>query len=341
MTLRVESYTGDGAEWDAFVRSSDGWTHFHLAGWRGVMERTLGHESVYLAARNAAGVLEGVLPLVRVRSLMFGHYLVSQPFVNYGGPLGSDPAVQSLVQAAVSLARRDGVKLLELRSRAPLPIGLAVSHRKITVVLDLPPRSDELWTCFDAKVRNQIRRPEKDGVTVRFGADQVDAFFGVFAHHMRDLGTPTQSRALFRAVAETFGDDVWFGCAYLDGRAIAGGCAFRWGTEIEIAWASSLSAFKRLAPNMLLYWSFMERAIASGLTLFNFGRCTPESGPHRFKRQWGSRDEALWWYTFSPKGVVATPTPDRGAYAWGARMWKRLPVPLATAVGPRIVRGIP
>jgi FemAB-related protein (PEP-CTERM system-associated) len=341
MTLRVERYVGDGAEWDAFVRAAPGWTHFHLAGWRRVMEHALGHECVYLVARNVAGDLEGVLPLVRVRSLMFGHYLVSQPFVNYGGPLGSEAAVEALVRAAVQQARRDGVKLMELRSRTPLPSELAVSHRKITVLLDLPRSSDALWKGLDAKVRNQIRRPQKDGVTVRFGADQVDAFFGVFSHHMRDLGTPTQSRALFQTVAEIFGDDVWFGCAYLDGRAIAAGCGFRWGHEIEMTWASSLSAYKRLAPNMLLYWSFMERAIAQRLAIFNFGRCTPESGPHRFKRQWGSHDAPLWWYTYSPRGVVATPTPERGAYAWGARMWKRLPVPLATAVGPRIVRGIP
>jgi hypothetical protein len=108
-----------------------------------------------------------------------------------------------------------------------------------------------------------------------------------------------------------------------------------------MAWASALVEFKRIAPNMLLYWSFMERAIGEGLTLFNFGRCTPGSGTHRFKQQWGSRDEPLWWYGSSRRDGAATPSPNDAGYSWGPRLWKHLPTPVATALGPRIVRYIP
>jgi FemAB-related protein (PEP-CTERM system-associated) len=336
----VERFNGSAADWDAFVRSADGWTPFHLMAWRTVMTRVFGHDTVYLAARRD-GALVGVLPLVRVKGL-FGHFLVSMPFVNYGGPLGDAAAVSALATEAERIARADGAKLLELRSRGPLSIGLPVSTRKITVVLDLPDGGGPaLWKKLDAKVRSQVRRPQKDGVTVRFGADQVAPFFSVFAHHMRDLGTPTQPKRLFETIAECFGDDVWFGCAYLGDQAIAGGCGFRWNGEFEMTWASALNAHKKLSPNMLLYWAFMERAAEEGLHLFNFGRCSPGVGTHKFKRQWGSRDEQLHWYDWSPTAGTTTPSPDQGAYSWGPRMWKRLPVPLATALGPLIVRAIP
>jgi serine/alanine adding enzyme len=87
----------------------------------------------------------------------------------------------------------------------------------------------------------------------------------------------------------------------------------------------------------------MRRAIAYGMTLFNFGRCTPGGGTHRFKRQWGSRDEALWWYQRVADGAAdaATPSPDRGAFRLGPRIWKHLPLPVATSLGPHIVRLIP
>jgi serine/alanine adding enzyme len=164
----------------------------------------------------------------------------------------------------------------------------------------------------------------------------------VFAHHMRDLGTPTQPRALFEAIAAAFDQEVWFGCASLAGRPIACGCGFRWGDEFEMTWASALVEFNRLSANMGLYWAFMERAALEGCARFNFGRCTPGSGTHRYKQQWGGRDEQLHWYQWARKeGAAATPSPDDGAYAWGPRVWKRLPVALATALGPRIVRGIP
>ncbi len=340
--MRVSHFTGADATWDEFVRSAPGWTHFHLIGWKNVIERVFGHECIYLAALDDGGTLAGVLPLVRVKSMLFGHFLVSMPFLNYGGPLGSEEAVRALVAHAGEIAARDGARLLELRSRVSLPIDLPVSHRKVTVLLDLPDDPEALWKALDAKVRSQVRRPRKEGVTVRFGPDQVAPFFDVFARHMRDLGTPTQPRRLFEVIAETFGDDVWFGCAYLADEPVACGCGFRWASEFEMTWASALVEHKRIAPNMLLYWSFMERAIAEGLTIFNFGRCTPGAGTHRFKLQWGSRDEQLWWYdrTDGSNGA-ATPSPDDSAYAWGPRLWKRLPTPVATVLGPRIVRFIP
>ena len=337
---QVEYFHGPPDEWDAFVRRTPGWTHFHLMGWLRVIAGVHGHECLALAAR-ADGQLTGVLPLVRVKSLVFGHYLISMPFVNYGGPLGSDEAVRALVAHAVALATSSGARLLELRSREPLPIDLAVSHHKITVVLDLPAGGpDALFSSFKGKLRSQVRRPQKDGVTVRFGPDQVAPFFAVFAQHMRDLGTPVQPRALFEALAAEFGQDAWFGCAWLGARPIACGLGFRWGDEFEMTWASALTAHQAIAPNMALYWAFMEKASAEGLKIFNFGRCTPDSGTHRFKKQWGSRDVPLYWYQ-SARGVTHTPSPDDAAFAWGPRVWKRLPLAVATAIGPRIVRYIP
>ena len=342
MTLRVEPFAGDAREWDDFVRRQGGWTHFHLFGWKHVITETFDHECPYLCARDAGGTLRGVLPLVRVRSIVFGHYLVSMPFLNHGGPLGDYEAVALLAAHAVELARRDGVKLLELRSRTPLEISMRVSHRKISVLLDLPPEGEsKLWKGFDPKLRSQIRRPQKDGATVRFGAEEVAPFYEVFARHMRDLGTPALPRRWFESIARHFGDSAWFACAYMAGRPVACGCALRWDAEVEITWASALVEFKRSAPNMLVYWSMLQRAASDGLRVFNFGRCTPGGGTHRFKQQWGGRDETLWWYDHSPTKDAHTPSPDDGAYSWGPRIWKRLPLPVATALGPRIVRYIP
>ncbi len=338
--MLIEQFAGAGIEWDEFVRGRPGWTHCHRYGWRRVIEDVFGHDCTYLAARDDRGALAGVLPLVRVRSLLFGHYVVSMPFLNYGGPLGGEEAVAALAAHATAQRDRDGAALLELRSAVPQPLSLAVSHRKVTVVLDLP-RGDpgRLWLQLPAKVRNQVRRPQRDGITVRFGLDQVDPFFAVFSRHMRDLGTPTQSRRFFRALADAFPRDVWFGCAYLRGRPVAGGCGFHWDRQFEMTWAAALRAYRRSAPNMALYWAFMERAAGEGLELFNFGRCTPGSSTHQFKRQWGGRDVALWWYHAGAR--AATPSPRDGPWALGSFVWRRLPLTLATALGPRIVRYLP
>lgn len=82
--------------------------------------------------------------------------------------------------------------------------------------------------------------------------------------------------------------------------------------------------------------------MAHGLTTFNFGRCTPDGGTHKFKLQWGGRDEALHWYDFAPSGATASvPSPDGGAFSWGPRIWQRLPLGITNALGPHVVKYIP
>ena len=342
VTLHVQEFAGPSAEWDRFVRAQPQWTHCHLFGWKTVMTRALGHECFLLAARDPDGGLAGVLPLVRVNSLLFGHYLVSMPFLNYGGPLGSEAGVQALVAHATCLAQRDGVKLLELRSRGPLPIALPASHRKVTVLLDLTAGSpDSVWQALNSRLKNYVRRTARAGVTVRFGPDQLRPFFEVFKRHMHELGTPTHGRRLFETIAEVFPDDVWFGCAYHAGRPVAAGCALRWAEEVEVTWASAVASAPELRPNALLYWSFIERAAREGVRTFNFGRSTPGSGPHEFKHRWGARDEPLWWYDLASRNGTTTPSPHDPGLAWGPRLWKRIPERLASALGPHIVRCLP
>jgi len=339
--IYVEQFTGIEEEWDTFAIAQKGFTHFHRLRWRSVMERVFGHDCIYLAARDESDELIGILPLVRVRSRVFGHYLVSMPFVNSGGPLGTEEGVRALSNEAVSLATFSKVKLLEMRSRVPLDISLPVSHRKITVLLPLPASKEALMKGFDQNLRRKIRKRQKIGVTVSFGHQELEPFYRVFAQNMRDLGTPTHSLGFFREIAEQFQDDCWFACAYLDGIPVAGGCGFTFGGEFEMTWASSLRSYHQQAPNLLLYYACMERSIEQGLTQFNFGRCTPDTGSHRFKTQWGGHDEPLWWYDFASSTNAITPSPDQGAFSWGPRIWRKIPVSIATRVGPSIVRYLP
>jgi serine/alanine adding enzyme len=333
----------EAAAWDRFVEASGG-TFCHLAAWGPLLREVMGAEPLYMEARDGSG-LEGVLPLYRVKSRLFGHYLVSVPYLNYGGPIGSAPACRLLTEAAMAEARESSADLMELRLRTRLdevPDGVRRTDRKITVLLDLPEEPDVLFKdVFRAKLRSQIRRPMKEGMEFRSGPGEVEPFVSVFQRNMRDLGTPVLPAALFRRLPEAFGDKVTFGSVYLGDRAVAVGCGFTFGGEFEMTWASSLAEFNRQSPNMLLYWGFMERAIESGLARFNFGRCTPGGGTHRFKKQWESRDEPLPWLQWSEEGLEATPSPESGKYALAIRAWQKLPLPVANLLGPYLSRRIP
>lgn len=338
----VHTFSGEDAEWNAWVRDAPGSTFCHLAGWREVMRDVLGHEPVYTVATDPDGAWSGVLPMVSVRSRLFGRYLLSMPFLNYGGPLGSSAARQRLAEHAVEEARSRRVGLLELRSRTRVLGDLPVSERKVTVTLPLPATTEALWSdTFRAKLRSQIRRPMKAGMTTRFGADQLEPFYEVFTRNMRDLGTPVLPRAFFERIARVLGDQVEFCTVWLGDQPVASGCGFVWNDEFEITWASSLREHNRSAPNMLLYCAFMERMIEREVKVFNFGRCTPGGGTHKFKLQWGGVDEPLPWSQWSPTGVDATPSPERPIFQAATAVWQRLPLAVANRLGPLLARGLP
>jgi serine/alanine adding enzyme len=337
----TQPLNGNTRAWDEFVGRTAESSFCHLSGWRDIMSDVLGAECLYSVATNGSGNLEGVLPLVRVKSRLFGHYLISLPFLSRGGPLGSPAAQQQLVNDAVSGALRARVDLLELRTRSRGDLDLRVSSRKITVVRPLPSSSEELFQSFPSKLRSQIRRPMKEGLSARFGLDQREPFYEVFARTMRDLGTPVLPRALFERIATTFPDLVTFGAVYRGAEPLAAGCGFLWRGEFEMTWAGAVRASRPVSANMLLYWSFMEQMIARGVRVFDFGRCTPGGGTHHFKRQWGGVDVPLPWYQYTPGRVTATPSPDDAAFSWGPRLWRHLPLAIANFLGPRLVRFLP
>lgn len=347
-SLAVAREESPGREWDELVRHAPGATFCHLAAWHGIVSDVLGHEPEYLTARTPAGEVAGVLPLVALRSRLFGRYLVSMPFLNYGGPVGSPEARERLARAAVDRGRACDADLVELRCRAGTTVdapggrGLRSSERKVTVVLLLPEDPEVLWRDrLRSKVRNQVRRPLKEGLEVRFGPDEMAPFYDVFSRHMRELGTPVLPRRLFEALGPAFGSAVLFGCVYRGDTPVAAACGFRFDGEFEVTWASALREHGRAAPNMLLYWRLMERAIRDGAAVFNFGRCSPGAGTHRFKRQWGGEDEPLPWRAWSANGRRTTPSPDEGKYRIATEVWRRLPLGLTRTLGPPLARLIP
>ena len=341
MGLRVERFAGPAEEWDAFASAHAGCTHAHRYAWKAIVERVYGHDCPFLCARGPDGGLRAVLPLVDVRAPLLGRSFVSLPYLSHGGPLGEPDAVRAVVAHAARRAAEARADLLELRTGEAPEAGLERVDEKITCVLPLRGGADAVFARFPAKVRSQVRRPQKAGAVMRFGAGEREPFFAVFARAMRDLGTPTHPRAFFAAVAAGLGADAWFGCVYLDGRPAAAGCALRHGDSVELVWAGAVREASAAAPNMLLYAGFIRRAADEGASSFDFGRCTPGSGTHRFKRQWGAADVPLPWHRAVRRpGAPAQPRADRGAFALGARLWRRLPLPLATWLGPPIRGGI-
>lgn len=339
MTVRTATEADSGV-WNEFVLGRGDATFCHLWEWGGILQRSFGVRPRYLLAQGESGSVEGVLPLVEMHTGISRHH-ISLPYLNYGGPIGSAVARRALVDRAVGGAGDRRAARLELRSRATAE-ALTPSRSKVTVVLPLPATIEDLWSgTFRAKLRSQIRRAQREEMEVRFGAVEEPAFYDVFRRNMRDLGTPVLPRRFFRELTDRLGDRVVFASVRHGELPVAAGCGFVFGDEFEISWASSLREYNSKAPNMLLYASLMEEMIRRGVSAFNFGRCTPGGGTHRFKLQWGGTDEPLNW-TEWPSAVALGDSGEPGRIMeLASRAWQRLPLPIADLLGPRLAARMP
>jgi FemAB-related protein (PEP-CTERM system-associated) len=312
--------------------------------WLTVLQRGLQHVPFCLEAR-AGKHTRGLLALAYVRSLLFGRFLVSMPFLNYGGVLAEDAVTaRRLVDGAVDLADQLKTRYLELRHVASLDHP-ALNHlvsTKVHMRLELPTAAEALWSRLSSKVRNQVRKAEKSGLSVVWGrTDLLPEFYSVFSQNMRDLGTPVYGQGLFKSALQMFPRNAELCVVRAGAQPLAAALLLHgWGIA-EVPSASSLRQFNHTCANMLMYWHMLQRAVQRRHSLFDFGRCSPESPTYRFKKQWGAMPVQAVWQYYLRQGSTRDMRPDNPKYETLIRIWKKLPVRLTCMLGPSIVRGIP
>ena len=334
---------GDLPKITGFLETAPFASLYHQVKWLDVVRRSFGHPCHYLLCERD-GEIAGVLPLVHIKSLLFGNMLVSLPFVNYGGLCAQDmEAGRALVAEAVRIAESVGARHIELRQEEFLNNEMAVLSHKVSMRLALTPDPEALWKSFPSKLRSQIKVPIKADMTARTGGlDELDAFYHVFSVNMRHLGTPVLSREFFRNFLEVFPEAARICTVYVKDKPVASGFLAGFKGKLEIPWASSLREYNRQSPNMLLYWTCLEFGCKSGYETFDFGRSTPQESTFRFKQQWGATPLPLHWHYWMKKGESLPDISVRNPkYQLAIAAWKKLPLSLTRFLGPRIVRNIP
>src|SRR4030067_1391664 len=58
---------------------------YHNSHWGIVIEKSFGHKYYCLVCEEKNGFVQGILPLVHMKSRLFGNNVVSLPYFNYGG----------------------------------------------------------------------------------------------------------------------------------------------------------------------------------------------------------------------------------------------------------------
>ena len=331
----------DAAAWDAFVLQCPAATFFHRIGWRSVIEDVFRHRCHYLIAMRGTAVT-GVLPIAEIKSRVFGHALSSLPFAVYGGPAAADPeSERALIDTAVELAAQRGVDHLELRNIAPRRPDWPTQDLYVTFRREILPDIEANMLAIPRKQRAMVRKGMKNGLRSEIDVD-VDRFFALYADNMHRHGTPPFSRKYFAKLKAVFGDacEIEIVCNSA-GTPVSGVMSFYFRDEVLPYYAGDTEAARDLAANDFKYWELMRRACERGLHVFDYGRSKRDTGSFDFKKNWGFEPAPLAYeYRLLRGNAIPQNNPANPKYRTFIAMWRRLPRPLANAMGPLIVRSL-
>ncbi|MGD9600828.1 MAG: FemAB family XrtA/PEP-CTERM system-associated protein [Gammaproteobacteria bacterium] len=327
----------DAAAWDRFVDAHPDGTFFHVFAWRALLAETIGFQPRYLLATRDAQVV-GVLPLMEVRSLLFGNALVSLPFCVEGGILALDsPAARALLDAAKAQAETSRVAYLELRHARALGEGLLCKDATyVNFRRELAPTVDENMKAIPRKQRAVVRKGIAAGLVSHVDAD-IERFFPIYATSVRNLGTPVFPRRYFAALVEAFGPRCQITTITHGDTPVSSVLSFLYRDTVMPYYGGGLPAARDLKAYDFMYWEVMRTACEAGLTGFDYGRSKVDSGSYSFKKNWGFEPTPLH-YEYHLVGLREMPdrNPNNPKFALAVRAWKKLPLPLANLLGPRI-----
>ena len=338
MNIRLAT-DADSHTWDAYVLNHPDGSLFHLDRWRQAIDRAFGHPSHALIAEEGGRVV-GLLPLGEIDSRLFGHFLVSAPFAELGGPLADTPETAArLLEKAAEIGRERNCAYIELKNRQPLD-GLPTKDLYVNFSKAILPEVEANLAAIPRKSRAAVRKGIDEGLTAAFGHDQFDAFYAVMAQSYHQLGTPIFAKGFFRAFLDVFGDAAEVMVVReRTGVPVACVLTFYFKDRVMPYYAGSLWEYRRLCPNDFKYWELMKRACERGCKVFDYGRSKIDTGSFSFKKHWGFEPTPLaYQYQLINAAEMPNLSPTNPKYQRKIELWRKMPLALSKLVGPPLAK---
>ncbi|MFC7095843.1 GNAT family N-acetyltransferase [Halobaculum marinum] len=328
--------------WDQFIERADG-PPFALWGW-GEAASVYGHSCRRLVAVDDDGIV-AALPLVYVRSRLFGSKLVSPPFGERASVVSADRATESderaLLERARTLADDLEVDFVSLRGRdLPELAGFESRRRFVTFSVPVADEASIRGAIKDSRERQIRQAGDNSELTYEEGDDLEDLrdYYRLYLRSVRGHGTPPHSFAFYRTLWECYSpeDRLHLGLVRRDGEVIngiinlaSGSTASQWGVVTDYD-------HRDLNGGSYLVWKSLQWAAANDLDAYEFGRTREGSGVYMFKKSFGG--EKTWYHDlhYFPDGDGDLPHPDDERYDRLKDVWKRLPIPVTQFVGPKL-----
>lgn len=360
----------DIPEWNDYVVKHPYSTFYHRIEWKNIIEKSFGHKTFYLMAVNGSKLrthsssassishqpsamsyvdsnrVVGILPLVHLKSHLFGSIFCSMPFLNFGGICSDSKAAEkALLEESKKILKNEGGSYIELRHLKKSSLELPNKTHKVSMALELDPDPNVLWNNFKTKHRTNIRRAKKNNLEIKIGGKELlQDFYKIMCIGWRDLGTPFYKYSFFENIFKMLNGSIQIYLVMHQGKPIATAFNGLSRDTIEGMWTYSLKEFYRLQTNYFLYWEMINHACQEGYKWYHLGRSTNETGATFYKKKWNAVTRQLYWeYILNESKGSRLPelNVDNPKYQLAINSWRKMPVWFTKLIGPHIAKNIP
>lgn len=335
-TLDVSNYS----RWDSFVETTADATFFHQSGWKEVVEKAFGHKTYYLYVENN-GKISGILPLVHIKSRLFGNSLVSTAFCVYGGIVANDEqSYFELDKEACRLAEELAVDCLEMRNRVQKTPARPHKELYVTFRKELDSDIEKNFLAIPRKQRAMVRKGIDAGLISTIDSN-VDRLYQAYSESVRNLGTPVFSKKYFQTLKDVFADQCEVLTVEHNGQLIASVMNFYYKDEVLPYYGGGTDMARNVKGNDFMYWEVMRRAVEKGIKIFDYGRSKIGTGSYSFKKNWGFQAEPLFYEFYLVKSdSLPDINPLNPKYQLFIAAWKHLPLRISQMVGPWLAKDL-
>jgi lipid II:glycine glycyltransferase (peptidoglycan interpeptide bridge formation enzyme) len=304
-TLQLVAGYDHRPAWDAFVRANP-WGHlFQTFAW-GDLQSGMGGQPMRLAVVDGEAIAGALQLLVFDTGARVFTYVPRGPVCD---PADAEVA-ELLVDGALVASHGIGAAFIRIEPQWTFDAALAEGAERRgftptrqsimlprTILVDIQPGMDVVWSRFRSNTRNRIRLAEKLGVTVRAGGAGDVASFVRLAEETAARHRLRRDSRQYELAWQYFGDsgDLRLLLASAGGADLAGVMVFSCGVNATYLWgASSGSAdARRFNPNQLLHWTAMHWARARGCTTYDL-HGIPDHDEPVLEAEYSGRDDGAW-----------------------------------------------
>ncbi|HDO06572.1 MAG TPA: GNAT family N-acetyltransferase [Bacteroidetes bacterium] len=292
----------------------------------------------------------GLLPLVNT-----GKAWVSLPHFSYGGvfmknnvQFDLEKLIKNLIVSVEEEKINPGFFQVDIKSRIShngfdkkvyvrslLSFKNELEYNKASSAIQLPATKNELFQQLSSNLRRKIHKAESSNFSVKQGMQELlDDFYAVYAKNMHRLGSPAYGKHFFSDLMNTyeFGETLFF-VIYKEKKPVAASMLMSYNGFWENTWFSTKKETQKEYVSDFLHWQMIQYAIQRKAKIYSFGRSDADGNVFQYKNHWPVKNLPIYEYRLNHSADIKD-------HKWMAKLWRKIPYPVAYYLGPGLVRHI-